>query len=696
MFKFIIKAKAFILLIIILLSINIINAQSGKWTWMHGDQVGSSTSNYGTLGVPAATNLPPARYQTAYWQDLDGNFWIFGGVTNVGDINDLWKFDPNTVMWTWMGGAQNATNTAGNYGPVGVPGANYYPSGRGFGANCWTDKNNNLWLYGGTNSGDDLWKYNIAANEWTLVKGSNVFGITQVLGTQGVASPTNSPGVINETKSGYVDENNNLWMIGNGTEILWKYLMASNEWVWMKGDPAGTSANYGVKNVEASTNQPSARYSYTKWKDLEGNFYIFAGLSIGSTFGNLNDVWKYNPTTNNWTWVAGTNIGDDPGTNPASCKPSVTDAPFSRYENQTVSTTGCTNAFWSFGGFTSGGSANDLWLYDAKLGTFTYASGSLTPGSVGNYGTLGTYSPTNMIPSRGGVGIWTDKNDNLWIFGGYATTFILANDMWKYEPDTSCIKTPLSLSFALAPLTDSIKCGNQKITYPITDANNIILVPNTGYTFNNDSTQITFNNTSSTTYTLIAESNGPCPGKDTLVFNIIVDPIPDAQINAYPEQAIINNPNFSFSSTGPYTAKYEWYYNNVLVSTAKDYNTSFNTLGQHCLTLVAFNNEGCTDTTIKCVTIVPDIKITFPNAFSPNGDGKNDIFKPIVLNIDKCDFKVFNRYGNEVFATNSARNGWDGKHNGEMCDIGTYFYKFEYKDYTGKNKVIRGDINLVR
>ena len=63
---------------------------------------------------------------------------------------------------------------------------------------------------------------------------------------------------------------------------------------------------YGTKGVAASTNKPGARFYPAYAKDAQGNFWMFGGGGYtNSTYGNLNDLWKYNPTTNQWTWISG-------------------------------------------------------------------------------------------------------------------------------------------------------------------------------------------------------------------------------------------------------------------------------------------------------------------------------------------------------------------------------------------------------
>jgi N-acetylneuraminic acid mutarotase len=72
---------------------------SGEWTWVSGSDVTNQVGSYGTLGVPASSNVPGARQATAVWVDASGNFWFFGGFGDdsqgaSGELNDLWEYQP--------------------------------------------------------------------------------------------------------------------------------------------------------------------------------------------------------------------------------------------------------------------------------------------------------------------------------------------------------------------------------------------------------------------------------------------------------------------------------------------------------------------------------------------------------------------------------------------------------------------------
>lgn len=87
--------------------------------------------------------------------------------------------------------------------------------------------------------------------------------------------------------------------------------------------------------------------------------------------------------------------------------------------------------------------------------------------------------------------------------------------------------------------------------------------------------------------------------------------------------------------------------------------------------------------------------LAFPNAFSPNGDGRNDVFRPLVQDgtfIAYYALKIFNRWGQQVFVSYHADYGWGA----ERCDVGTYFYSCRYKEWGKEEVVLTGEIELLK
>lgn len=522
------------------LSLSSTYAQNGIWTWMKGNQTPNSAGSYGFKGVSAPGNTPPNRYQAAYWRDLEGNFWLFGGSSksglNIVLYNDLWKYTVSNNEWTWMGGPQYLSDQNGNFGTQGIPSINNYPSARGNGSICWVDLSGDFWLYGGEGIDalngigllSDLWHYKVNTGEWTWVKGSNQINQPAIYGIQGAANNSNTPGARSETQSGWVDIANHLWMSGGNSSSssslflgdLWMYNISTNEWTWMKGPNIPNSpGNYGSLGIEDPNNQPPPRWSYTKWKSNDGNFYTFAGQT---QTGSSNDVWQYKPASNNWTWISGNSTANQNGTY-VSCNPNINNFPSARYENQTAQTVGCSDVFWTFGGRSfSLSNYNDLWIFNTANLQWTFVSGNSTLNNPGNFGTQGVPASSNMISARFGVCMWTDTANNVWIFGGQDGSNLF-NDLWRFKPDTSCFSAPLVASFELIPPFDTVLCYGDTASMIIPNTANVSWSPSGAVFPNIDTSMLYFAPISNTTFTVTGIDTGTCPGADTLVFSLLIN-----------------------------------------------------------------------------------------------------------------------------------------------------------------------------
>lgn len=107
---------------------------------------------------------------------------------------------------------------------------------------------------------------------------------------------------------------------------------------------------------------------------------------------------------------------------------------------------------------------------------------------------------------------------------------------------------------------------------------------------------------------------------------------------------------------------------------------------------------GCTKAVVKPITIYSSCTIYVPNAFTPDGDGRNDIFRPLnVLKVAAYEFVVYNRWGQEVFRTRDPKQGWDGAVGGIMQNTGTYVWMMRYTEKDSNKPVVRkGSFVLIR
>jgi N-acetylneuraminic acid mutarotase len=413
---------------------------TGEWTWVSGSNTLDQPGVYGTKGVPAAGNVPGARWGAVSWTDSSGNLWLYGGygyggVGGGGGLNDLWKYTPSTGEWTWMSGSDSA-NQAGVYGTKGVPAAGNVPGARDS-AVGWTDSNGNLWLFGGNGydaSGgcceylNDLWKYTPSTGEWTWMSGSNLANQPGVYGRLGVPAAGNVPGGRTRAAS-WIDASGDLWLFGGaassglGLNDLWKYTPSTGEWTWMSGSNSCCQLGvYGTKGVPAAANVPGDRVSAVSWIEASGNLWLFGGISSES--GNLNDLWRYVPSTGEWTWMSGSNLGNQPGVYGTKGVPAAGNVPGARW--RAVTWTDPSGNLWLFGGLDVDANGfhgyNDLWKYTPAPASVpsltTPAPGSTLSGSTATF----AWSNPGNIATRFVLRLGTTGLGSADVFSGAATT----------------------------------------------------------------------------------------------------------------------------------------------------------------------------------------------------------------------------------------------------------------------------------
>jgi len=113
--------------------------------------------------------------------------------------------------------------------------------------------------------------------------------------------------------------------------------------------------------------------------------------------------------------------------------------------------------------------------------------------------------------------------------------------------------------------------------------------------------------------------------------------------------------------------------------------------------LTVKNEFGCTGTSSVTVTTHPCCTIFMPTAFTPNQDGHNDYFIPILSTGQFLKvLNVYDRYGKLMYGNKTIKNGWDGKYLGKDVEQGAYMYYIEYTCTDGKTYTLKGDITVVR
>lgn len=115
--------------------------------------------------------------------------------------------------------------------------------------------------------------------------------------------------------------------------------------------------------------------------------------------------------------------------------------------------------------------------------------------------------------------------------------------------------------------------------------------------------------------------------------------------------------------------------------------------------VVVEDYRGCRGDDGSKVARLCDFDFYMPNAFTPNGDGINDVFMPTALDIVDLEFEIFNAWGERVFMTSNPQQGWDGTYKGKLSPQGIYLYKISFKGYSNKllrNYNFKGTVSLLR
>jgi len=204
---------------------------------------------------------------------------------------------------------------------------------------------------------------------------------------------------------------------------------------------------YGSLGVASPNNTPGGRVGAISWTDSSGDLWLFGGNGYDSTdVGEklLNDLWEFNISTKEWTWVSGSDIGTPvssasgtPGVYGALGVAAAANTPGKRYTQ--AGWTDSSGNLWLFGGagFDSTGASgglNDLWEFSPTTKMWTWVSGSNLANASAVFGTQGIAAPSN-VPGTGYLAVsWTDNSGNFWLFEGNT---LPCNDLWEFSPTTT-------------------------------------------------------------------------------------------------------------------------------------------------------------------------------------------------------------------------------------------------------------------
>ncbi|MDX2302397.1 MAG: PKD domain-containing protein [Microscillaceae bacterium] len=217
----------------------------------------------------------------------------------------------------------------------------------------------------------------------------------------------------------------------------------------------------------------------------------------------------------------------------------------------------------------------------------------------------------------------------------------------------------------------------------------------------------TFNRAGQFQVKLIAFNNRSCA--DTLVRTISIFPVPVPDFKVIPGASCITPLEVNFenltSNIPPNQGVFVWDFGNGNSHIGsgniptQEYINDTDTIQNIIVRLSLTNSSGCSSVVEKSVEVCPkpcEARIVIPNAFTPNGDGLNDTFKPISVAVRNYRMQIFNRWGQQIFESTEPSLGWDGKRNdGSLYQEDMYVYKITYTCGQAQEESPTGDLLLI-
>lgn len=205
--------------------------------------------------------------------------------------------------------------------------------------------------------------------------------------------------------------------------------------------------------------------------------------------------------------------------------------------------------------------------------------------------------------------------------------------------------------------------------------------------------------------TLTVISSEGCMESKTLADFIKVHPSPRVDFHISDDKVNLNSSKIDFTDESINADSYIWNFDDAQsgmmnFTTQQDPFHVFQDTGRHNVRLIAENIHGCSDTITKSLWVEHETNIYVPKGFTPNGDGINDRFyvKGRDLDWDRFQITIYNRWGQMIYASTDAQDGWSGRdmRKGEDCPIGVYTIVVIVWDNKGRRQELKESLTIVR
>jgi len=210
----------------------------------------------------------------------------------------------------------------------------------------------------------------------------------------------------------------------------------------------------------------------------------------------------------------------------------------------------------------------------------------------------------------------------------------------------------------------------------------------------------TFQNPGSYSVQLTVTSPQGCTNVLTRSNVVLVEKAPEATFLISPNPGFVGNSTIFFTALDEGNAHYAWaldgFHHNVGDRTQQWFTDAMGS--EHEMCLAVLDRYGCADTLCQPFSIVVPA-IFYPNAFTPDNDGLNDKYYPLLLDVvrEEHEFQVFNRWGEMIFRSTDPNEGWDGTAGGQQVPQGVYVWRLEgLPMYSADKMELFGTVTLIR
>lgn len=177
---------------------------------------------------------------------------------------------------------------------------------------------------------------------------------------------------------------------------------------------------------------------------------------------------------------------------------------------------------------------------------------------------------------------------------------------------------------------------------------------------------------------------------------IEVFPSPIADFSVDPQVTDIFNTEITFTDLSSDSYEHFYQLNDSVDTVQRNLSYHFIEGGYHYPYQVVTNEFGCTDTVSAEIYVEPQTTLYIPNAFTPNNDRTNEVFRPIIFDVTEYSFEIYNRWGEQIFKTNNRKAGWDGQIKNKNAPDGVYIWRIKFRNHKSIFEEHHGHFSLLR